>query len=80
MINRNLSFMERTIRFVLGVIVILWAINQPEQHMVEWLAAIAGLLLLLNAFFGRCYLWLWLKLDSCQEIYEDGCTKNTECD
>lgn len=80
MINRNLGFIERMIRFVLGVIVTLWVMNQPEMNIVEWIAAIVGLLLVLNAIFGRCYLWFWLNLDSCQETYGDDCAKNSACD
>lgn len=80
MINRNLGFIERMIRFVLGVIVTLWVMNQPEMNIVEWLAAIVGLLLVLNAIFGRCYLWFWLNLNSCQETYGDACAKSSACD
>ncbi|WP_339338429.1 DUF2892 domain-containing protein [uncultured Oceanicoccus sp.] len=79
MINQNLSITERIVRSILGVIITLWAINQAEMNILEWVAAIAGVFLVLNAIFGRCYLWFWLNLDSCQQSYGDNCTNDSAC-
>ncbi|ARN74106.1 YgaP family membrane protein [Oceanicoccus sagamiensis] len=80
MIKQNLGFIERMIRFVLGVIVALWVLNQPDMGILEWIAAVCALFLTLNAIFGRCYLWFWFNLDSCDESLGDECGRKSTCD
>lgn len=65
MIAKNLGGVERGLRLALGMLLALWAVSRPELAAVEWLAAVAALFLVLNAIYGRCYLWHLLDISSC---------------
>ena len=71
MINRNLGKTERMIRLCLSFVIFLWLWNSAEMGVFEWIAAVCGVFLLLNALSSRCYLWYWLKWDSCDDDYSD---------
>ena len=65
MIERNLGVLERIVRFMLGAALGVWVLAQPSWAVLEWVALVAALFLLLNAFYGRCYLWNALGFNSC---------------
>jgi hypothetical protein len=65
MIKKNLGNIERFLRLVVGVLLTGWAVSRPELDGFAWAAAVAGLFLVLNAVFGRCYLWHVLEFSSC---------------
>lgn len=50
LVSRNIGLVERRIRALLGVILILLPL---QYEAVNWIALL-GLVLLLSAFFGRC--------------------------
>lgn len=65
MIKKNLGTVERFIRLVVGVLLLGWAVSRPELGGLAWVGVVAGLFLVLNAVFGRCYLWHVLEFSSC---------------
>ena len=65
MIDKNLGALERVVRLTVAAFLALWIISRPDIGMLECIAGIAALFLVLNAIFGRCYLWSWLGLSSC---------------
>jgi hypothetical protein len=62
-IEQNLGRTERTIRLVLGAMLAAWVLLQPEHSALHWVLLVAGVFLVLNGVFGRCYLWRVLRLD-----------------
>ncbi|MEM6583284.1 MAG: DUF2892 domain-containing protein, partial [Pseudomonadota bacterium] len=62
MIKRNLGNTERAARFVVGVVLLVWAWREPELSALEWGVVIAASALVLNGVFSRCYLWYVLDL------------------
>ena len=73
MIDRNIGKTERWVRLVLGIALIAWVILGHEFGITQVLALVAAFALLWNSIFGRCYLWKWLGLNSCDPAKED-CT------
>ncbi|MEM8564101.1 MAG: DUF2892 domain-containing protein [Pseudomonadota bacterium] len=78
MIKRNLGNAERAARFVVGVVLLVWAWREPELSLLQWGVVIAALALVLNGVFSRCYLWYVLDLDSCKEG-DDCIDKSSSC-
>jgi hypothetical protein len=65
MIKKNLSSIERWLRLAVGLLLGGWAVSRPELDAVAWAGVVASLFLVLNAVFGRCYLWHVLEISSC---------------
>ena len=70
--EQNLGLIERAIRLLLGCGLGLWILMQPALGAVEWVASIAAIFLVLNGIFGRCYLWLLLDLNTCEQREKNG--------
>ena len=64
MIKKNLGFVERIVRLVLGVSLVVWLYIQPSFGLLQWGTSVIALFLILNALYARCYLWSWLGIDS----------------
>ncbi len=69
MIGINLGNFERLVRLLAGLLLGGWALARPDMDALAWLAAVSATCLLLNAVYGRCYLWQLLDISSC------GCNK-----
>ena len=65
MIETNLGNIERALRLLVGVVLGGWSLARPEMDAIGWLAAMSAICLLLNALYGRCYLWHMLDISSC---------------
>ena len=65
--EQNLGLIERAIRLVLGLVLGTWVVTRPELGAAEWVALLAASFLVLNGIFGRCYLWLLLDLNTCEQ-------------
>ncbi|MDJ0777581.1 MAG: DUF2892 domain-containing protein [Gammaproteobacteria bacterium] len=70
--EQNLGLIERAIRTVLGLGLGVWVFVQPELGAVEWVALIAASFLILNGIFGRCYLWMLLRVNTCEPRDKNG--------
>ncbi|GHD31505.1 YgaP family membrane protein [Halioglobus pacificus] len=77
-IEQNLGNFERVLRLIISVLVGIWALNTPELGMGGWLLVLAGVFLLLNGIFGRCYLWYVLDINTCQDDHGN-CKPRAEC-
>ena len=66
MISPNLGFADRLIRLALAALFMLLLLSQPMPLFLQVIVATIALCLCLNAIFGRCYLWCWLKLRPCK--------------
>ena len=78
MIEKNLGNAERVVRLLAGIALGYWVISQPHLGIIEWIAGVAALFLVLNAFFSRCYLWHMLGFDTCKEQSKN-CADNKPC-
>ena len=67
MIDRNLGTIERVIRLGLGLAIVGAVISRPSLSAAEIFVGLAGLALILNGIFSRCYLWRFLNLSSCKD-------------
>ena len=65
MINRNIGLPERVIRLLLGAALVAWVFLSPTFGAFQGLALLAAFALFWNSIFGRCYLWKWLGLNTC---------------
>lgn len=63
-IERNLGNVERVIRLLLGVWLMVVAITSPGLNGIEWFVGIISTCLILNGIFSRCYLWYVLDIDT----------------
>ncbi len=70
--EQNLGLIERVIRMVLGLGLGVWVLIQAELGVVELVALIAASFLILNGIFGRCYLWLLLRVNTCEPRDKNG--------
>lgn len=70
--EQNLGLIERAIRLLLGFVVGTWVVMQPALGAAEWVALVAASFLVLNGIFGRCYLWLLLDLNTCEQRDKGG--------
>lgn len=76
MIEKNLGNIERVVRALMGLGLIVWAvIFQSNMPLVEWFALITATMLLLNGIFSRCFIWYVLDINSCKDSPD-----NTVCD
>ena len=66
----NLSPFERVFRTLLGLLLALIALSQPEIGLLEIIALLAAAFLVLNGVYARCYLWRWLGLNTAQNDIE----------
>ena len=60
----NLSLFERVVRPLLGCLLALIALSQPEFGLLEGIVLVLALFLVLNGIVARCYLWKWLGLNT----------------
>ena len=60
----NLSLFERIVRPLLGAMLAVIALSQPEIGLVEAIVLVFALFLILNGLLARCYLWQWLGLNT----------------
>ena len=72
MSEQNLGLIERAIRLLLGVGLGAWIFMQPALGVAEWVALVAASFLILNGIFGRCYLWLLLRVNTCEPRDKSG--------
>jgi len=70
--ERNLGNIERTIRFIFGIGLAVWAFSQPILNLIDWFVVAIALMLMLNGVFSRCYIWWILGLNTYK--------KNESCD
>ncbi|MEM0955071.1 MAG: YgaP-like transmembrane domain [Pseudomonadota bacterium] len=66
----NISPFERVFRTLLGLLLALIALSQPEIGLLEIVALIAAAFLILNGVYAHCYLWRWLGLNTAQNDIE----------
>lgn len=84
MIRQNVGKIERVIRIVLAALLCAWVLQSDALGVAQYAALLAAAALTWNAFFGRCYLWKWLGLNSCEgrnqgdEEPECGCNCGTK--
>ncbi len=78
MIERNLGNLERVIRLLLGIGLLIWAVTQGDLGGLGWLIVLISTFLILNGIFSRCYLWYVLDINSC-EPGTPGCDPNPGC-
>jgi len=71
MIERNIGQTERIIRFVLGVLLVGWVLTGNGFGILQGIALVAAFALFWNSIFARCYLWSWLRINSCDPSVED---------
>ena len=71
MIERNIGQTERIIRFVLGILLVGWVLAGREFGAAQGVALVAAFALFWNSIFARCYLWKWLRINSCDPGVED---------
>ena len=64
MIERNLGNIERVIRAVAGLGLLMWALVQPSLTFTEFFAIGVALMLVFNGIFSRCYVWYVLDLNT----------------
>ncbi len=76
MIRRNVGLPERVVRFCLGTALLAWVYASDTLGAVQVIALIAAFALFWNSIFGRCYLWKWLGISSCDPATED-CSAGT---
>jgi hypothetical protein len=62
---KNLGKIERGIRLTLGLLLAGVVLARPTLGAIEWTGTVIALFLVLNAVFGRCYLWHVLEFSSC---------------
>ena len=62
----NLSLFERMVRPLLGCLLALIALSQPEFDLLEVIVLVLAFFLVLNGILARCYLWKWLGLNTAQ--------------
>ena len=78
MIERNLGNIERVVRLVAGLALLLWATVQPALNGIEWFVMFISAALILNGVFSRCYLWYVLDINTCGAANED-CSTDPNC-
>ncbi len=66
MIGQNLGIIERLIRLCLGLGLGAWSLTRPDFGVVGGVALLAACFLVMNSFFGRCYLWALFKFNTCE--------------
>ena len=71
MIERNIGQLERIVRFVVGVLVVGWVLAGDGFGIPQAIGLIAAFALFWNSIFARCYLWKWLRINSCDPELED---------
>jgi hypothetical protein len=71
MIERNIGQTERIVRFVLGAVLVGWVLTGQEFGVAQGVALAAAFALFWNSIFARCYLWKWLRINSCDPAIED---------
>lgn len=67
MIERNLSHIERLVRFVFGLVFAVWTLAQPSLTVIDWLVFSVALMLMLNGIFSRCFLWWMLRINTAKK-------------
>jgi hypothetical protein len=78
MIERNLGNIERVVRLIAGVALLVWAVMQPTLNGIEWFVMFISVALILNGVFSRCYLWYVLDFNTCRSGRED-CPTDPNC-
>ena len=78
MIERNLGNIERVVRLIAGVALLVWAVMQPMLNGIEWFVMFISVALILNGVFSRCYLWYVLDINTCRDGVED-CQSTSTC-
>ena len=63
-IESNLGNVERVIRLLLGVWLMVLATTSPGLNGIEWFVGIVSTCLILNGIFSRCYFWYVLDIDT----------------
>ncbi len=66
----NLSSFERVVRPILGAVMAVVALSQPEFGWIEGVVLVAALFLVLNGLLARCYLWKWLGINTHQNEFD----------
>ena len=77
-IERNLGNVERLVRLLFGVGMLIWAFSRPALNGIEWFVVLIASFLVLNGIFSRCYLWYVLDINTCDPEHED-CRREPEC-
>ncbi len=67
MINRNVGTLERLIRLGLGLVLVFAVLQAPAFGVLQGVSLVAAFALFWNSIFGRCYLWKWLGITSCDD-------------
>ena len=66
----NLSLFERLLRPLLGCVLAIIALTQPQLGPLETIVLILAAFLILNGLLARCYLWRWLGWNTAQNEIE----------
>jgi len=66
----NHSTFERSVRFLLGLLLATIVATQAEFGLSEGALLVVASFLLLNGLSGRCYLWRWLGLNTARNNIE----------
>ena len=73
MFEKNLGNIERIIRALMGIGLIVWAfVFQASMSLVEWFAVVVAVMLVLNGIFSRCFIWYVLDVNTCKATGADG--------
>jgi len=64
MFERNLGNVERVIRLIFAVGLILWALAQPSLNLTEIFVLAVAVMLAINGIFSRCYFWYLLNINT----------------
>ena len=64
MIQRNLGNLERLLRLLLAVSLLVWTWRQQAMDPAAWCVLLVSIALMLNGIFSRCYLWYVLEIDT----------------
>ncbi len=78
MIDRNLGNLERIVRLLAGIGLLVWALDRPALNGIEWFVILISTFLIMNGIFSRCYLWYVLDLNSCDPEDPD-CSRDPTC-
>jgi len=74
MMTKNEGSVDRIVRVVLGVVLIVWAyvIGQGQWSTWSWILGIVGLIALVTGIIGWCGLYAVLGINTCKVPKKEG--------
>ena len=64
MIDRNLGNLERVIRLLFAIGLVVWTLSRPELALVELFVLAVAVMLIINGIFSRCYFWYIFNINT----------------